>query len=260
MPESRQIELDPVVGRGWYDGQAQVMHRHSQGQLIYPAAGVLAVTTGRGTWMAAANGVAWTPAGFDHSHRAPARTDIVALMIPSELCTSLPDHPAVLGVSGLLREAMLALVAGRPLRPQARDRLLGVVVDELTDAAQQSLYLPEPRDGRLRAVTELLRSDLTDARTLTELGRQVGASARTLSGLFHAELGTSFHQWRTQLRVQHAMVFLWQGHSVTQTATLCGWSNPSSFVDAFFAIVGQTPGRYQATQQQPASQPVTVRT
>lgn len=259
MPESRQVELDPVVGRGWYDGQAQVMHRHSQGQLVYPAAGVLAVTTERGTWVAAANGVAWTPAGFDHSHRAPARTEVVALMIPSELCTSLPDHPAVLGVSSLLREAMLALVAERTMRPQARDRLLGVVVDELTDAPQQSLYLPEPRDGRLRAVTELLRSDPTDARTLTELGRKAGASARTLSRLFHAELGMSFHQWRTQLRIQHALVFLWQGRSVAQTATLCGWSNPSSFVDAFSAIVGQTPGRYQATQHQPADQPVTAR-
>ena len=259
MPERHQVELDPVEGRGWFDGRSQAMHRHSQGQLIYPTAGALAVTTARGTWVAAANGVAWTPAGFEHCHRAPARTEVVALMIPGELCTGLPEQPAVLGVSGLLREAMLALTAGRVLRPQARDRLLGVVVDELTGAAQQSLYLPEPRDGRLRAVTELLRSDLTDPRTLSELGRQVGASARTLSRLFHAELGMSFHQWRTQLRVQHALVLLWQGRSVTQTATLCGWSNPSGFVDAFSAIVGQTPGRYQATQHQPAAQPIAVR-
>ncbi len=255
MPERHQAEPDLVAGRGWYDGTSQPMHRHSQGQLIYPAAGVLAVSTDRGTWVAAANGVTWTPAGFDHAHRAPARTDVVALMLPDELCAGLPPHPAVLGVSGLLREAMLALVAERPMRPQARDRLLGVVVDELTDAPQQSLYLPQPRDGRLRAVTDLLRADLTDSRTLTALGRQAGASARTLSRLFHAELGMGFHQWRTQLRIQHALAYLWQGHSVAQTATLCGWSNPSSFVEAFCAVVGQTPGRYQAARHQPPGHP-----
>ncbi|WP_327000186.1 helix-turn-helix domain-containing protein [Dactylosporangium sp. NBC_01737] len=63
----------------------------------------------------------------------------------------------------------------------------------------------------------------------------------------------SFHQWRTQLRVQHALVFLWLGRSVAQTATLCGWSNPSSFVDAICAIVGQTPGRYQAARHHAAA-------
>ena len=54
-----------------------------------------------------------------------------------------------------------------------------------------------------------------------------------------------FHQWRALLRVQHALVHLWDGKSVTVTAMLCGWSNPTSFIEAFTAIVGQTPGRYQ---------------
>ena len=78
MRESRQSSLDnvawPVAGLGWYDGQAQVMHRHPAGQLIYPLAGMLAITTELGTWVAAADRVAWTPAGYEHSHRAPERT------------------------------------------------------------------------------------------------------------------------------------------------------------------------------------------
>ncbi|MGW1564309.1 helix-turn-helix domain-containing protein, partial [Streptomyces sp. NPDC002144] len=32
----------------------------------------------------------------------------------------------------------------------------------------------------------------------------------------------------------------------SETAVACGWSNPSSFIDAFTEVVGQTPGRYQA--------------
>jgi len=44
-------------------------------------------------------------------------------------------------------------------------------------------------------------------------------------------------------------VLLAGGTSVTDTAIACGWSNPSSFIDAFGRAVGQTPGRYQATLQ-----------
>ncbi|WP_245908042.1 helix-turn-helix domain-containing protein [Pseudosporangium ferrugineum] len=120
------------------------------------------------------------------------------------------------------------------------------MLDELTEAPEHSLHLPEPHDDRLRAVTDLLHTDPARNTTLAELGRSAGASERTLSRLFHTELGMSFHRWRTVLRIHHALIHLTDGRSVTETATACGWSNPSSFIDAFTAVVGQTPGRYQA--------------
>jgi AraC-like DNA-binding protein len=243
----------PVIGYGWWDGLPQSPHRHAEGQLIYPVAGILAVTTELGTWVAGADQVAWTPGGFAHSHRASTRTEVAALTVSDEWSVLLPAQPTIFAVSALMREAMLTLAGGRTSRPSARRRLEGVVVDELLDAPTRPLYLPEPQDGRLKAVTELLRADLTDPRTLAELGRAVGASTRTLSRLFHSELGMTFHQWRTQLRVQHALVHLWHGHSVSLTAALCGWSNSSSFIDAFESVVGQTPGRYQVAQDRVAA-------
>ncbi len=56
----------------------------------------------------------------------------------------------------------------------------------------------------------------------------------------------SVHRWRSVLRVHRALALLTSGSSVIDTATECGWSNPSSLIDAFTAIVGETPGRYQA--------------
>jgi AraC-like DNA-binding protein/quercetin dioxygenase-like cupin family protein len=220
-------------------------HRHADGQLLYPAAGVLATTTERGTWVAPANRVAWTPPGFEHHHRAYGRTDVRVVELSLALSASLPDRPTVFSVSPLLREALLALTSGRELRPQARDRLRGVIVDELVDVPEESLYLPEPADDRLRAVTDLLHADPASPRTLAEFGRAVGASERTLSRLFQAELGMSFQQWRSLLRIQHALIRLAEGHTVTDTAARSGWANPTSFIEAFTAIVGQTPGRYQ---------------
>ena len=250
MPETRQDSSSPGStpdGAGWLPhGFHLDTHRHTDGQLVYAAAGALATTTERGTWVAPANRATWTPPGFDHSHRFYGRTDVRLVAIPAGLCGGLLAYPSVFAVGPLLREAILALTDRREVRSGAYERLRAVVIDELAETPEQSLHLPEPRDDRLRAVTDLLHADPGRSATLVDLGRTVGASERTLSRLFHTELGMSFHRWRTILRIHHALVHLTGGRSVTDTAMECGWSNPSSFIEAFTEVVGQTPGTYQA--------------
>jgi AraC-like DNA-binding protein len=254
MPESRQpaptpATLETLTSRrgAWLpDGYYLDTHRHTQGQLVYAAAGALATTTERGTWIAPADRVTWTPPGFDHSHRFYGRADVRVVAVPARMCGELSGHPGVFAVSHLLRAAILAMTGRPETRPGAHGRLLTVVIDELTETPEQPLHLPEPRDDRLRAVTDLLHADPGRTATLAELGRAAGASERTLSRLFHAELGMSFHRWRTILRIHHGLQHLANGVSVTATAVRCGWSNPSSFIEAFTDVVGQTPGRYRA--------------
>jgi AraC-like DNA-binding protein len=240
-------EMEGFQGAGWLEhGFHMDAHSHRDGQLVYAASGVLATTTELGTWVAPANRVTWTPPGFEHSHRFYGLTDVRLIVIPAGACSALVAEPSVFAVSPLLREGLLALTDQSGRRPDAVERLRGVVIDELIEAPDQSLHLPEPRDDRLRAVTDLLRADPGKAATLAELGRATGASDRTLSRLFNEELGMSFLRWRTMLRVHHALIQLTSGRSVTDTAIECGWSNPTSFIEAFTAVVGQTPGRYQA--------------
>ncbi|WP_410646762.1 AraC family transcriptional regulator [Amycolatopsis sp. cmx-4-54] len=245
MLESRQ----PLGDTGWGSmahGQVVGSHSHTQGQLLYPSAGALATTTERGTWLAPANRITWTPPGFEHSHRAYGETEIRRIELPVRLCRFLPAVPSVFAVTPLLREALLALSNGRTRGPGPRHRLRGLIIDELTDAPPQELYLPEPVDDRLRAVTSLLHADPANSATLRELGRATGASERVLSRLFQGELGVSFRRWRSMLRVQHSLVLLGDGHAVTTVSARLGWANPTSFIKAFVAVVGETPGRYQA--------------
>jgi hypothetical protein len=44
-------------------------------------------------------------------------------------------------------------------------------------------------------------------------------------------------------------VLLADGHDTTQTASACGWANPSSFIAAFTNIIGTTPGRYRTSRR-----------
>jgi AraC-like DNA-binding protein len=228
------------------------MQSHARGHLVYAAGGVLSVHTEHGTWIVPANRVAWTPAGFTHRHRAHGDTDMRIVFLAPSLARLVPDRPAVFLASGLAREVLLTLTgpSGDDAAPghgrAARTRLLRVLVDELREAHEQPLHLPEPRDDRLQAIARMLRETPADNSTLAELGRTVGAGTRTLSRLFRNELGMTFYEWRTQLRIHHALVLLADGHDTVRTAHACGWSNPSSFIAAFTAVIGTTPGRYRA--------------
>jgi AraC-like DNA-binding protein len=221
------------------------MHSHPRGHLVYAARGVLSVHTERGTSIVPANRVAWIPAGFTHYHRAHGHTDMRIIFLPASLARLVPGQPAVFLASDLARELLLTLTGPRDHDRAARARLHRVLVDELREAHEQPLQLPEPRDDRLQAVARLLYENPADNTALAELGRATGASARTLSRLFHDELGMTFYECRTQLRVYHALVLLADGHDTTHVAHACGWSKPSSFIAAFRNLVGTTPGRHR---------------
>jgi AraC-like DNA-binding protein len=223
---------------------------------VYAATGVLAVHTETNTSIVPANRIAWTPAGAPHYHRAHGETDIRIVFLPTSLARLVPDRPTVFLASDLAREVLLALTGPRNYDDTksgydraARARLLRVLVDELDEAHEQPLQLPEPRDDRLQAIARMLWDRPGDNASLAELGKTIGASTRTLSRLFSNELGMTFYQWRTQLRIYHALILLADGHDTTQTAYACGWANPSSFITAFTDIIGTTPGRYRTNRR-----------
>jgi AraC-like DNA-binding protein len=230
---------------------------------VYAARGVLSVHTERGTSIVPANRVAWIPAGFTHYHRAHSDTDMRILFLPPSLARLAPGHPAVFIVSGLAREVLLTLTGPGNYDRGARNydraalaRLRRVLVDELHEAHEQPLQLPEPNDDRLQAIAQILYRQPADNTSLAELGQAIGASGRTLSRLFRNELGMTFYEWRTQIRIYHALVLLADGHDTTHVAHACGWANPSSFIAAFTDIIGTTPGRHRTSHQR-GTTPVT---
>jgi transcriptional regulator GlxA family with amidase domain len=155
------------------------------------------------------------------------------------------DAPTVLAVSPLLRELIVACTRHPDDDSPEHGRLRAVLLDQLRASPQQPVQIPTPTDPRVRAVCDLLHDDPADDRTLAELGRQVGAGQRTLSRRFRTDLGMTFPQWRTQLRLYHALHLLADDEPVTSVAHRCGWSSASSFIDAFRQAFGETPGAHR---------------
>lgn len=246
MPTIRHQPVAPTRTRWLAPGGAIDPHRHDDHQIVYAARGVLAVTTDAGTWVAPATRAIWVPAGAAHAHQAHGELELRLVGLPATDNPLGLDEPTVLAVGPLLRELILAYTRAPHDDSPERGRLRAVLLDQLRASPQQPVHLPAPRSPRLRALCDLLRADPADPRTLAALGRQVGASDRTLSRLFRSELGMTFPQWRTQLRLYRALVLLAEDTPVTTVAHLCGWASASAFIDVFHRTFGHTPGTHAA--------------
>jgi AraC-like DNA-binding protein len=235
-------------------GEVIDRHRHDYHQLIYVSAGVLAVQTDQGAWVASGGRAVWSPAQTWHEHRVYGHSSVHTIGFPVGHAP-LPDgSPTVIAVDGLLRELLIAGSQPDLPAPEA-ERIRAVLHDRLRRARVQPLVLPTARDPRLARACELVAADLRQPRSAAWLARQVNAGERTLARLFRAEFGMTYPQWRTSARVFQAMIELAEGAPVTETAHRCGWATASAFVDVFTRTMGQTPGAYRAAATSGARAP-----
>lgn len=241
MQQVRHNPIAPTRTQQLLPGGTIDAHRHDDHQLVYAGRGVVAVTTDHGSWIAPGNRAIWIPAGTVHAHRAYGDVELHTLGLPGPKNPLDLVSPTVLTVGPLLRELIIACT-DRPADTPERSRLVAVLIDQLRGSPHHCLHVPVPAAGVLRRVCDLLADDPADDRTLAELGRVVGASDRTLSRMFRTELGMTFPQWRTQLRLHRALALLADRIPVTTVAHRCGWSSASAFIDVFRRTFGHTPG------------------
>ncbi|MCX5383975.1 helix-turn-helix transcriptional regulator [Streptomyces sp. NBC_00083] len=244
MPKIRHTPVAPTRAQQMAPGDSIDAHRHDDHQLVHASRGVLAVTTHAGTWVAPATRAIWVPAGTVHSHRAHGGLELHLMGVAAHEDPLGLDAPTVLTVGPLLRELLLAHTRAPGDRSPEGRRLRAVLLDQVRAAPRWPVHLPAPSDPRLAAVCAILWADPADRRGLAELGARAGASERTLTRLFRADLGMTFPQWRTRLRLYHALHLLADDTPVTTVAHRCGWSSTSAFIDVFRRAFGHTPGAH----------------
>ncbi|MEV5972188.1 helix-turn-helix transcriptional regulator [Streptomyces sp. NPDC051921] len=242
MQKIRHTPVAPTRTQRLESGGEIDAHRHDDHQIVYASHGIVAVTTDAGSWVAPATRAIWIPAGTVHRHQAHGELDLHLVGLPATDNPLGLAQPAVLAVSPLLRELIVAYTRTPEEESPRRRRLRAVMLDQLTTSPEQPLHLPTPTDPLLRELHDILRADPADNRSLPELGRQIGAGARTLSRRLGADLGLTYPQWRTQIRLHHALVLLADDTPVTVVAHRCGWSSASTFIDVFRRTFGHTPG------------------
>ncbi|OJZ73769.1 AraC family transcriptional regulator [Mycobacterium paraffinicum] len=222
-------------------------HRHPLHQIVYPSSGAVSVTTSAGTWITPANRAIWIPAGCWHEHKFHGPTQFHGVALDPRRYRRGPAAPTVLAVNPLMRELIIACSQTDGTDTGEHHRMLAVLQDQLrATSGGEPLWIPTPVDARLREACALIADNLAAPLTLPQIGHRIGVGQRTLSRLFSDELAMTFPQWRTQLRLQHALVLLAERHDVTSVAAECGWATTSAFIDTYRRAFGHTPGRLAA--------------
>ncbi len=221
-------------------------HTHPDHQLAWAASGVLTVRTASATWVLPPTRALWIPAGLPHETLSCGPATMRTCYIRPDRCPVSWPVPTPVSASQLLAE-LIGYLAGDSLSGPARARAEAVLADLLQPVAMTAIDLRLPGDDRAREVALALRESPADGRTLTEWGRQVGASERTLARGFRAGTGIPFGRWRTLLRLQAALPLLAAGEPVVNVARRVGYDTASAFVAAFRLQTGLTPGAYFST-------------
>ncbi len=224
--------------------------RHSDwGQLIWASRGTIDVLVDRAVWLVPTRSALWLPPGTAHDVRMTGRGVLRLVFIARTRARTLSRTPQVHALAPLLRELLRRVILQDTLSAaQPRDvRLLGVLLDELRDAAGSPVDLPMPVDPRALSAAALIREHTAEPPTLDAIARHAGASSRTLERLFRAETGLSLGAWRQRARLMHAMTRLSDGDSVTRAGLAAGYASTSAFVHAFRRMTGRTPGQRSGT-------------
>ncbi len=235
-----------AMAKDFPDGYHNPRHSHERAQLVFAAHGAMLVSTSAGSWAVPPQRAVWMPAGVTHEIRMVGAVAMRTLYIRQDAAARLPAGVRVLAVSPLLRELILRACA----LPIAYDedgpagRIMAMILDEIAALPTVALDLPLPRDARLGRICRALSAELGATRTLSDWGRDAGASPRTLARLFVKETGLTFAAWRQQARLLAATAMLAAGEPITRIALELGYESPSAFTAMFKRALGAPPSHY----------------
>jgi AraC-like DNA-binding protein len=251
----RKARLDPrdrgpfalaTLSYVYPDRHAVPEHFHEEDQLVHAVTGVMTVRTRKGLWVVPPQRAVWVPGRTSHAIEMAGVVTMKTIYLEPRLARRMPRSCCVVQVSPLLRE-LVVRACEHPTLDLAAPRqahLIALLIDEIEAAPTTPLQLPHPRDPRAIGIADALVRDPSDSRSLTELSRTAGASARTIERLFRAETKLTFGRWRQQLRLLHAMRLLAAGAKVSAAAVDAGFASASAFIYVFRRALGTTPGEY----------------
>ena len=223
------------------------IERHAWGQFVYSVAGSIELTVNSSRYAAPRDFGVWLPPQTDHFAWVEDDTSYFLLNIEEEHCGSFPCATSILIVSPIAKAILLDLKARGVRNPKtaADERLMSVLIDQLSIGSPLENLLPLSSDPALKQVLEKLSQNPGDKRTLEEWAWEVHCTERTLARRCNRDLGMSFLEWRRRLRLSRALSMLADGLSVQSIAQKLGYSTTSAFIVMFQKAIGQTPNVFR---------------
>lgn len=133
-----------------------------------------------------------------------------------------------------------------------RIRMLGVfliLLSNICDLYQHQENIEEEESLKISELIEYMYKNITKPLTLEELAKRANLSRSSLLRQFHRACGLTPMKYFTQLRIEHAAVFLASKDlTVGEIAARTGFSDTAYFCRVFQRVTGKTPSEYRNSQ------------
>jgi AraC-like DNA-binding protein/quercetin dioxygenase-like cupin family protein len=227
-----------------YDGY---IHEHTRAQLLYAVNGSIRMRCALGCWIIPPQRAVWIPPNYPHQTSSVGAMEMRTLYVHPDFCpVDAPRVPIMIGVSPLLRELILRIIAMPPeYGLEGQDaRIVATTLAEIDWTPLSPICLPPLEDPRLRAIELAIASIPSDRSTLEQWAARLKTAPRTLTRLIHRETHLSFGKWRDQMRTFAAIPMLSEGRTISEIADAVGFDTASSFTVMFKRLTGILPSRY----------------
>ncbi|AXF19015.1 AraC family transcriptional regulator [Paraburkholderia caledonica] len=221
------------------------VHKHRKGQLVLAVHGAVTCQVAGALWIVPPQCGVWIPGDLPHSNRATRNAQLYYLFAEPGI-VDLPKECCTLSISPMVREIILYL-ATAPLDSENDghiDRLACVLLHELTLMPVERLYLPVTDHPKIRRIADALNSNPGDRSTISQWGKRLAMSERSLARLVVNETGLTFGRWRQQLQLLVAVRELAGGASVQRVSDELGYESVTAFITMFKKALGHPPGHY----------------
>lgn len=249
IPLSSPHLPSPIMFRSAYVPAEGIypQHQHAWGEFVYSFSGVMEVILAKHHYLAPPQYGIWLPPDLEHVGFNRQEAHHCSLYIAPELCSALPPGACALTVNPLVRALLeyLRQQSAKQTGSPQNERLLYVLLDQLTLAPRAGSYLPSSDDPALGVVLRQLDAHPGDNRPLAELAHAANTTERTLMRRAQRDLGMSLAEWRQRLRVVKAMPLLEAGQTVETIALDLGYGSASAFITMFKRLVGTTPDEFR---------------
>lgn len=218
--------------------------------LLYAVRGALSVSVEGQSWLLPPSFGAWVPANTPFSVQISKDVTTCSILAETGFCTGFPDRPATLQMSGLAREMIVHCKDwGKDApHPKRAEGFFHALLDVCAELAAEAVDIRRPyaRDENVRKAIELAQDTLPDTVMIEDAARHVGLSKRTLQRRLGEQVGMTWSQILTQLRMIRAVEHLADNRlNITQIAGACGFESVSAFNRAFLGFAMTTPSAFR---------------
>ncbi|TGV06355.1 AraC family transcriptional regulator [Alcaligenaceae bacterium 429] len=254
LTHHEQSTLQVTGVHGHYPAQTHVpAHQHDCYHLLYAAEGLMRVEADSGEWLLPPTTAVWLRPQTDHAFFTYSQVRAHGLFIKAEISNHLADQDAVLHVSPLLRELIIALSQDTFTPPtlSRRHQLLSeLLLEELQQQQPLPCYLPWPADPAMAQVCDALTANLSHSFTANDWADRLAMSSKSFHRHFERSTGMTFGRWRQQCRLLHSLPMLLDDAPIVSVALTCGYDSHSAYSVAFKKHFGVSPSSFVAATRQ----------